>query len=54
MNWKRGFIRDRIYLLDLWRAQTSADEWIKSWCDLVRKWKPLDWAEEMGHSLTLQ
>ena len=39
---------DRIYLLDLWRAQTSADEWIKSWCDLVRKWKPLDWAEEMG------
>ena len=38
----------RIYLLDLWRKQTSPDQWIESFCDLVLKWKPLDWAEEQG------
>lgn len=38
----------RMYLLDLWRGQTAADRWIESFCDLVRKWKPLGWAEEQG------
>ena len=38
----------RMYLLDLWRAQSSSDRWIESWCDLVREWKPLEWAEETG------
>jgi predicted phage terminase large subunit-like protein len=36
------------YVLDLWRKQASSDEWIDAWCDLVRKWKPLGWAEEQG------
>lgn len=36
------------YLLDLWRRQASADEWIDAWCDLVLKWRPLGWAEEQG------
>ena len=36
------------YLLDLWRRQASSDEWVEAWCDLVKKWKPLEWAEEQG------
>jgi predicted phage terminase large subunit-like protein len=39
---------DRLYLLDLWRKQASSNEWIESWCDLVLKWKPMEWAEEQG------
>lgn len=38
----------RIYLLDLWRGQTSSDRWIHEFCRLVKEWKPLDWAEEKG------
>jgi hypothetical protein len=37
-----------MYVLDLWRAQTSADKWIETFCDLVRQWKPIGWAEEQG------
>ncbi|MBS1725039.1 MAG: terminase family protein [Armatimonadetes bacterium] len=36
------------YLLDLWRKQASSDVWVESWCDLVLKWEPLEWAEELG------
>jgi predicted phage terminase large subunit-like protein len=39
---------DNLYLLDLWRRQAAADEWVEAWCDLVRKWKPMGWAEETG------
>ena len=38
----------RIYVLDLWRGQTSSADWIESFCDLVLQWKPLGWAEEQG------
>ena len=38
----------RMYLLDLWRGQKQGDVWIDAFCDLVLKWKPLDWAEEQG------
>lgn len=38
----------RLWLLDLWRAQTSSDRWIEAFCDLVIKWKPMGWAEETG------
>ena len=38
----------RLYVLDLYRAQASSDAWIEAWCDLVKKWKPLEWAEEKG------
>jgi predicted phage terminase large subunit-like protein len=37
-----------MYLLDLWRKQSASDQWVEAFCDLVRKWKPLDWAEEQG------
>jgi predicted phage terminase large subunit-like protein len=39
---------DRIYLLDMWRAQSSSDQWVEAFCDLVLKWKPIGWAEETG------
>jgi len=35
-------------LLDLWRKQTTSDEWVEVFCDLVQKWKPIGWAEETG------
>ena len=38
----------RLYLLDMWRGQTSSDVWIDTFCDLVLKWKPIGWAEETG------
>lgn len=38
----------RMYLLDLWRAQASSDVWVDAFCNLVRKWKPIGWAEETG------
>jgi predicted phage terminase large subunit-like protein len=40
--------RDQLYLLDLWRQQTSSDRWVEAWCDLVLKWRPMEWAEEQG------
>jgi predicted phage terminase large subunit-like protein len=39
---------DNIYLLDLWREQTSADVWIESAIDLAAIHKPLIWGEEGG------
>lgn len=38
----------RMYLLDLWRQQTASDVWVDAFCALVRKWKPIGWAEETG------
>lgn len=38
----------RMYLLDLWRKQASSDVWVESLCDLILKWKPMEWALEKG------
>ena len=38
----------RMYLLDLWRKQASSDIWVEAFCDLVKQWKPIGWAEEHG------
>jgi len=38
----------RMYVLDLWRKQASSDIWVEAFCDLVKEWKPLGWAEEKG------
>jgi predicted phage terminase large subunit-like protein len=38
----------RMYLLDLWRKQAASDEWVESFCSLVKEWKPMGWAEEQG------
>jgi hypothetical protein len=37
-----------LYVLDLWREQTSPEKWIEAFCDLVLRWRLLDWAEEQG------
>jgi predicted phage terminase large subunit-like protein len=39
---------NNLYLLDLWRGQTAADQWVEAFCDLVQKYRPLEWAEELG------
>jgi predicted phage terminase large subunit-like protein len=39
---------NRMYLLDQWRKQTSSDQWVEAFCDLVKEWKPLAVAEETG------
>ena len=38
----------RMYLLDLWRKQAASDEWVEAFCDLVKEWHPIAWAEETG------
>ena len=38
----------RMYLVDLWRRQAASDVWVEAFCDLVRAWKPIGWAEEHG------
>ena len=38
----------RMYLLDLWRKQAASDVWVEAFCDLVKEWKPIGWAEEHG------
>src|SRR6516162_6810231 len=43
---------NRMYLLDLWRGQTSSDVWIEHWCDMVKKWRPSFWAEEHGQIIS--
>ncbi len=39
---------DNIYLLDWWRGQTDAEEWIENQLDLVAKYKPVTWYGEGG------
>ena len=44
-----GVDRDHnIYILDMWRKQTSSDKWIEALLDLAHRWKPIIWAEEGG------
>jgi predicted phage terminase large subunit-like protein len=38
----------RMYVLDLWRGQADSATWIEEWCNLVKQWKPREWAEEGG------
>lgn len=38
----------KMYLLDLWRKQAAPDVWVEAFCDLVKQWKPMAWAEEQG------
>ena len=39
---------DNLYILDLWRKQTTSDVWIDAFLDLVDQHKPMVWAEEDG------
>jgi predicted phage terminase large subunit-like protein len=38
--------KNRMFLLDLWRQQSSTNVWIEAYGDLVKKWKPQFWTEE--------
>lgn len=39
---------DDIYIVDVWRKQSVSDVWVSAFFDLVKKYKPLVWAEESG------
>lgn len=39
---------DNIYILDVWRQQTTSDRWVEAFLDLVAFHKPMKWAEENG------
>jgi predicted phage terminase large subunit-like protein len=39
---------DDIYVVKIWRRQTTPDVWITAFLDLCEKYKPLLWAEESG------
>lgn len=39
---------DNIYILDLYREQSTSDVWVIELLRLINKWKPLNWAEEQG------
>lgn len=38
----------KLWLLDIWRGQAASDVWVEAFCDLVKQWKPIGWAEEQG------
>jgi hypothetical protein len=39
---------NKMYLVDLWRKQSTPDIWVEAFCDLVKRWRPIGWAEEQG------
>lgn len=39
---------ERLWVLDLWRNQTTADKWIPPVLDMMKRWEPICWAEEKG------
>ena len=39
---------ERMWLLDLWRKQTSSDKWIPPLLDMFVRWNPIIHAEESG------
>jgi predicted phage terminase large subunit-like protein len=41
-----------IWILDLWRGQTSSDIWVEKMLDLGAQWQPLTWALEAGGILS--
>jgi hypothetical protein len=42
---------DNLYILDLWRKQTTSDVWVEAFLDLADQHKPMGWAEEEGQIL---
>ena len=41
-------VQGRIYVVDMYREQSSSDAWVESCIDLMEKWRPIMWAEEQG------
>lgn len=47
VHWVGGLDRQgRLHLLDLYRKQASADEWVDAFKSMVQQWKPTSWGEE--------
>lgn len=42
---------ENLYIVEIWRAQTESNIWIDVLCELIKRYKPLDWAEEQGQIL---
>lgn len=42
---------DDLYIADVWLEQTESNVWIDVFCGLIKKHKPLMWAEEQGQIL---
>jgi len=42
---------DNIYIIDIWRKRSESNVWIDAFCDLIKRYKPLKWAEEQGQIL---
>lgn len=39
---------DNLYIIDMWRGQTTSLEWIEAFIGMLRLWKPEVWGEEAG------
>ena len=39
---------NNLYILDWWREKADTSKWIDAWAHLVGRWRPIEWAEEMG------
>ena len=37
-----------IYILGIWREKTDALTWCSAWCDLIARWRPLQWLDSKG------
>jgi len=47
VHWVAGLDGEgRLHLLDLYRKQAAADQWVDAFIGLVRIWKPVVWGEE--------
>lgn len=42
---------DDLYIADIWRRQTESNVWVDVFCDLIKRHRPLYWAEEQGQIL---
>lgn len=39
---------DNLYIIDIWRQQTTSDAWIEALLDMAKQYGPMCWAEEQG------
>ena len=39
----------RLWVMDLWRGQTTSDLWIPPMLEMMKRWAPIAWATEKGH-----
>jgi predicted phage terminase large subunit-like protein len=40
--------KDDLYILDVWRKQTTPDIWVEVLLDMAKQWQPAQWGEESG------